>query len=89
MKTSRSLTLLLAPLALFGAETEPDLLNTLTDDMATIAQTAKSQRANIDYLPYIMTVFEGKELSRAGASSLKEALALAAGVNLSRDNVAR
>lgn len=87
MKSYYSLALLLAPLALFGAETDTDLLETLTNDMETIAQTAKNQRANIDYLPYIMTVFEGEELSRAGASSLKEALSLAAGVNLSRDTI--
>jgi outer membrane receptor protein involved in Fe transport len=89
MTTRFSLALLLVPFALFAAETETDstLFNNLTNDINTIAQTAKNQRANIDYLPYIMTVFDGEELSRAGASSLKEALTLVAGVNIASDNL--
>lgn len=87
MRTHFSLALLLIPFTFFAAETDSNLFNNLTSDINTIAQTAKNQRANIDYLPYIMTVFEGEELSRAGASSLKEALALTAGVNIASDNL--
>jgi iron complex outermembrane receptor protein len=87
MRTHFSLALLLIPFALFAAETDSNLVNNLTNDINTIAKTAKNQRANIDYLPYIMTVFEGEELSRAGAASLKEALALTAGVNIASDNL--
>ncbi|MDD2368551.1 MAG: TonB-dependent receptor plug domain-containing protein [Sulfuricurvum sp.] len=87
MITRSSLILLLAHLSLFSAETDTDLFNNLTDDMSSIAQTAKDQRANIDYLPFIMTVFDGEELAHAGASSLKEALSLAAGVNIASDNL--
>ncbi|MDD2267199.1 TonB-dependent receptor [Sulfuricurvum sp.] len=84
-----SLALLLIPFSLFAAESEvnSNLFHNLTDDMSTIAQTAKDQRANIDYLPFIMTVFDGEELAHAGASSLKEALSLAAGVNIASDNL--
>jgi iron complex outermembrane receptor protein len=77
----------MVPFSLFAAQNDSNLLTTLVDEIGTIAQAAKTQRANIDYLPYIMTVFDGEELSRAGASSLKEALALAAGVNISSDNL--
>ncbi|MDD5161205.1 MAG: TonB-dependent receptor plug domain-containing protein [Sulfuricurvum sp.] len=89
MKTHFSLILLVIPFSLLGAGTEvnSNLFNNLTDDISTITQTAKTQRANIDYLPYIMTVFDGEELSRAGASSLKEALTLVAGVNIASDNL--
>ncbi len=89
MTTRFSLTLLLLPFSLFAAEAQSDsaLFNNLTDDINTIAQTAKNQRANIDYLPYVMSVFDGEELSRAGASSLKEALGLVAGVNIASDNL--
>lgn len=89
MRTHFSLALLLLPFTLLAAETESDsnLFDNLTNDINTIAKTAKDQRSNIDYLPYIMTVFEGEELSRAGASSLKEALALTAGVNIASDNL--
>lgn len=89
MTTRFSLALLLLPFSLFAAEAQSDsaLFNNLTDDINTIAQTAKDQRANIDYLPYVMSVFDGEELSRAGASSLKEALGLVAGVNIASDNL--
>lgn len=89
MKTHFSLALLLLPFSLFATEIESDsnLLNTLTNDINSIAQSAKDQRANIDYLPYVMSVFDGEELSRAGASSLKEALSLVAGVNIASDNL--
>lgn len=82
-------SLILLPLSLLSADAEvnSNLFNNLTDDISTISQTAKMQRANIDYLPYIMTVFDGEELSRAGASSLKEALTLVAGVNIASDNL--
>lgn len=84
-----SLALFLLPFSLFAIEAEvtSNLFNNLTDNMNSIAQAAKDQRANIDYLPYIMTVFDGEELAHAGASSLKEALSLAAGVNIASDNL--
>lgn len=89
MSTRFSLALLLLPFSLFAAETEAGstLFTNLTNDIHAISQTAKNQRANIDYLPYIMTVFDGEELSQAGASSLKEALTLVAGVNIASDNL--
>jgi len=89
MKTRFSLTLLMLPFSLLSAETEThsNLLSNLTDEINIIAQSAKDQRANIDYLPYVMSVFDGEELSRAGASSLKEALSLVAGVNIASDNL--
>ncbi len=89
MTTRFSLALLLLPFSLLSAEmeTHSNLLSNLTDEINTIAQSAKDQRANIDYLPYVMSVFDGEELSRAGASSLKEALSLVAGVNIASDNL--
>jgi len=89
MMTRFSLPLLFIPFSLFAAEAQNDAdsFANLRNDINAIAQTAKNQRANIDYLPYIMTVFDGKELSDAGASSLKEALTLVAGVNIASDNL--
>lgn len=87
MTTRFSLALLFIPFSLFATETETNLLTTLTNDISSIAESAKEQRANIDYLPYVMSVFNGEELSRAGASSLKEALSLIAGVNIASDNL--
>ena len=89
MITRFSIALLFAPLSFLSAETDANsnLLTNLASEINTITQTAKNQRANIDYLPYIMTVFDGEELSKAGASSLKEALSLVAGVNIASDNL--
>ncbi|MDP3266663.1 MAG: TonB-dependent receptor plug domain-containing protein [Sulfuricurvum sp.] len=87
MKTRFSSALLLIPFSLLANESDSDLLKSLTNDMTIISKTAKIHRENIDYLPYIMTVFDGEELSHAGASSLKEALALVAGVNIASDNL--
>lgn len=87
MRPNLSLILSLIPLLVYGSDTPSEMMNDLTKDMETITQTAKQQRANINYLPYIMSVFEGKELSEAGAGSLKEALGLVAGVNITRDNL--
>lgn len=87
MITRFSSVLLLLPFSLFAGETDSDLLNGLTNDMTSISKIAKEKRANIDFLPYIMTVFDGEELSHAGASSLKEALSLLAGVNIASDNL--
>lgn len=87
MKIFCPLALMTVSFSLCAAQPDSHLFTTLVSEIDTITQTAKTQRANIDYLPYIMTVFEGSELAEAGASSLKEALTLAAGVNLSRDNL--
>ncbi|MFZ2968245.1 MAG: TonB-dependent receptor [Sulfuricurvum sp.] len=88
MRTPFSLALLLIPLALFATEDgSSNELQDLTQDLSQITQTATVQRANIDYLPFIMSVFEGDELSHAGANSLKDALSLVAGVSLSSDNL--
>jgi outer membrane receptor protein involved in Fe transport len=89
MKTRFSIALLCLPFSLLATEAKSDLplLAALTSEINTIAQSAKDQRANIDYLPYVMSVFDGEELSRAGASSLKEALSLVAGVNIASDNL--
>lgn len=78
---------LLIPFSLGAAQSDTELFNNLANDMSTISQTAKNQRANIDYLPYIMTVFDADELMAAGASSLKEGLTLVAGVNIASDNL--
>lgn len=82
-----SFILLLTPFALFSTENTSDIIQDINNDMSSIAKVAKDQRANIDYLPYITTVFEGRELSEAGVSTLKEALSFAAGVNIASDNI--
>lgn len=75
------------PLLGWAESIDSSALQGLKEEMASVSQNAKSQRANLDYLPYIMTVFDGKELSETGAASLKDALALVAGVNISSDNL--
>lgn len=78
--------LVLIPLICWANSDEVPI-QALVADMASLTQSAKNQRANINYLPYIMSVFDGEELSHTGASSLKEALTLVAGVNIASDNL--
>ncbi len=77
------ITLTLLSQVTFAQTTVNDLLL----DMESISKSAKNQRANIDYIPYIMSVFDATDFSRAGASSLKDALGLVAGVNIASDNL--
>lgn len=78
---------ILIPLICWASNDQAQPIQELVEDMESLTKSAKNQRANIDYLPYIMSVFDGEELSRAGASSLKEALTLVAGVNINSDNL--
>lgn len=81
------LSLILIPFICLANSDTKQPIQSLVADMEFLTKSAKNERANIDYLPYIMTVFNGEELSRAGASSLKEALTLVAGVNIASDNI--
>lgn len=54
--------LVLIPLVCWANSDEVPI-QALVADMASLTQSAKNQRANINYLPYIMSVFDGEELS--------------------------
>lgn len=79
--------------AMFGAcgaslfATDGDALKELTADMSIFAKAAAAEKQNIDYLPFIVSVWDGEKLSKMGARTLKDALMLFPGVDVSTDNV--
>jgi outer membrane receptor protein involved in Fe transport len=76
-----------AACTLVAAEQKTPLLDEIKDDIAEISKTATETRKNINYLPHIMSVFEQKELREAGAQTLKDALVMVGGVEMSVDSM--
>lgn len=72
-------------ISLFGAE--GDAVKELAMDMSIFTKTATAEKQNIDYLPFIVSVWDGEKLSKMGARTLKDALMLFPGVDVSKDNV--
>ncbi len=62
------------------------ILNSITNDMYRFNSVATITKQNEQYQPYIISVFQGKELEKLGISNLKEALTLVPGVDISTDN---
>ncbi len=63
-----------------------DLLLSLSSDMEHFKEVATITKQNEHYQPYIVSVFNGKELEKLGISNLKEALGLVPGVDMATDN---
>ena len=79
--------ILISSLASFALAEQGMVLADIKTDLADIGKAATQTRKNITYLPYIMSVFENKELREVGATTLKEALELVAGVEMSTDSL--
>ncbi len=69
------------------AATDDKAISELASDISKITQKATKTKQNIDYMPYIMSVWEGEKLEKLGALTLKDALMLFAGVDISTDNI--
>lgn len=69
-----------------SAQTD-DLLTSISNDMAHFNEVATVTKQNEHYQPYIISVFQGKELEKLGILNLKEALSLVPGVDMATDNV--
>lgn len=54
--------------------------------MNHFSKVATLTKQNENYQPYIISVFQGKELEKLGVSNLKEALGLVPGVDITTDN---
>lgn len=68
-----------------NAQTD-DILSSLTDDIKHFNKVATTTKQNEHYQPYIISVFQGKELEQLGVSNLKEALELVPGIDIATDN---
>ena len=85
-KISSISLLVLMSLSNLNAKTD-DLLSSLSSDMEHFSEVATITKQNEHYQPYIISVFQGKELEKLGVSNLKEALGLVPGVDMATDNV--
>ena len=83
MKDMKRVLLLL----LFSATLQANILNELRQDLSDISQEASKTRQNIDYKPYIVSVFTQKELLKLGARDIEDALSLVPGVDIAADNL--
>lgn len=65
---------------------EIDPLASITTDLKHFSDIATQTKQNEHYQPYIISVFQGKDLEKLGVSNLKEALSLVPGVDMAMDN---
>ena len=65
----------------------PDMLRSLQEDMQEYSRIATKTRQNVDYMPYIISAWNSDELDQLGISTLREALSLVPGVDLSIGSV--
>lgn len=61
----------------------PEVLQSLQEDMKEYTRIATKTRQNVDYMPYIISAWDSEELNQLGISTLREALRLVPGVDLS------
>ncbi|MCI4405908.1 MAG: TonB-dependent receptor plug domain-containing protein, partial [Sulfuricurvum sp.] len=85
MKFRSILTLSYLPLALCAADQQ--LITTLNDDLSTTEQLATQSNHNIDYQPFILSVWQQNELVAFGAHTLKDAIMLIPGIDMMGDTI--
>ncbi len=73
------------PLVIHGSELPSD--TTLNVDMSYTEELATQTNQNIDYQPFILSVWEQKELVSFGVHTLKDALILLPGVDMMGDTI--
>jgi len=64
-----------------------DIIEELRGDLDSIEAEATKTKQNIDYKPYIISVFRNDELLRLGILNLADALAIVPGVDMASDNL--
>jgi iron complex outermembrane receptor protein len=63
-----------------------DLVSSIFTDIQQFDEIATQTKQNEYYQPYIISVFQSKELEKLGVCNLKEALMLVPGVDMATDN---
>ena len=65
---------------------EDRVITSITSEMELFGDIATKTKLNEHYQPYIISVFQGKELEKLGIVNLKEALSLVPGADMATDN---
>ncbi len=76
-----------ACLALALHAEEPQEIADLTQDLQNITKSAIATKQNIDYQPYILSVWSSDKLMAMGCLTLKDAMMILPGVDVSVDNI--
>ncbi|MDD2781335.1 TonB-dependent receptor [Sulfuricurvum sp.] len=66
---------------------ELPIITSLNEDMSQTTQLATQKNQNIDYQPFILSVWNQKDLFTFGVSNLKDALMLIPGIDLMGDSI--
>ncbi len=66
---------------------ESNTIKDIVSDINNYTKIATETKQNIDYMPFIMSVWEGNKLEKLGVRTLKDALMLFPGVDVSTDNL--
>ena len=75
---------ILLPTSLYAeSKLSPDIYSLLNEDINKYSQIATDTRQNVDYMPYVISVLESQELNKLGVLTLRDALNLVPGVDLS------
>lgn len=67
--------------------TDPQMISSLSDDMAQATQLATQSNQNIDYQPFILSILHSDDLIKFGVRTLGEALTLVAGVDMATNTM--
>ena len=87
-RSNKFTTILWISIILTNLNAQTDsVLTSLSADMQNFNKIATVTKQNEHYQPYIISVFQGKELEKLGVSNLKEALELVPGVDMATDNI--
>lgn len=77
------LPVLLASMTLHADDMESSEMLSLQEDMQEYSRIATKTRQNVDYMPYIISAWDSDELDQLGISTLREALELVPGIDIS------
>lgn len=82
MKFSSFFTFSTLPFILWASELPPASIASLTEDLSKTEELATQTNQNIDYQPFILSVWQQHELIAFGAHTLKDALMLLPGIDM-------
>lgn len=68
---------------LYAGESTDDIFKSLQDDLQTYKEIATDTKENVDYMPYVVSVLNNKDLVKLGVVSLREAIVLIPGIDIS------
>jgi len=68
---------------LSAEDSQESYIKELQDDVNRYSKIATETKQNVDYMPYVVSTLNSKELTKLGVVSLREALSLIPGVDLS------